>query len=532
MGQWMRAQRLARSSFVGTASVALLLAPLTWCSPLRAAPTKVASPEPLNEVTPSLDSELAIESDTEAFEELGPFDESGEKQRERQKPQVSPPASSPEVSTEAEASTEKAAAKSTLPTEPPPEPSLWPFTFGTSTWSRFELRDGYERLGVSRGRFSEGDLVAFRARLAVTTGALPLVGDFVGRVHFAPQASGYWGTSGVGGTVGEANLGIYEGYFSIANPEFEFQAGRFAMNYGDAVVIGDLGWHESGRAFDGVRARHQGKQVFVDAFMTSVAEGWPAMGAPAFAGDTYFWGMYFGLGRYISPTLDLELYLLGRTRATTDGLTDAATGATYDLEGGTLLTQGVRAKLVLGHWDFLTEAGVQTGGTPGAPTDALDLVAEGRETLAYQVLAEVGARPVTSFRVAAGGALASGDDPATTTYEGYDDLYATGHKFLGWTDVIGARLNVLSGYLSFAVSLTKSLEAIAVGHLFGRPSPGGLGRVGPEAFAGTEVDLQLTQRLGKYVALRAAYCWFDANAGHYASGDVAQFFETQAGLTF
>lgn len=529
MGQWMRAWRLARSSFVGTANVTLLLASLAWCSPLRAAPTELDVPPAL----PGLDQE----SDTEAFEELEPFDESGS----------ALPASSPEASTAVGGSVNSKSARPAAPSpgidtaarakpvprvEPSPEPSLWPLSFGTSTWSRFELRDGYERLGVSRGRFSEGDLVAFRARLAVTTGALPLVGDFVGRVHFAPQASGYWGTSGVGGTVGEANLGIYEGYFSIANPEFEFQAGRFAMNYGDAVVIGDLGWHQSGRAFDGVRARHQGKQAFVDAFVTSVDEGWPDESEPVFAGDTYFWGMYLGIGRYVSAAFDLELYLLGRTVAATDGLTDPATGVTYGREGATLVTQGVRAKFATRAWDFVAEAGVQAGATVGIPSDEFDVYAEARATTAYQVLTEVGARPVAALRVAAGGALASGDDPSTAFYEGYDDLYATGHKFLGFTDVIGPRLNVLSGYLSFAVSLTKSLEAIAVGHLFGRPSPGGLGRVGPEAFAGTEVDLQLTQRLGKYVALRAVYCWFDANAGHYASGDVAQFFETQAGLTF
>ena len=55
-------------------------------------------------------------------------------------------------------------------------------------WSRFEIRNGYDTLGVSRTRFQEGDQTVFRARFTVETAPLQLTDDIAGTVYVHPEA--------------------------------------------------------------------------------------------------------------------------------------------------------------------------------------------------------------------------------------------------------------------------------------------------------------------------------------------------------
>lgn len=422
--------------------------------------------------------------------------------------------------------------EATLPQDPP-APSLLPLQVGTSTWSRLEVRENYDKLGVSRGRFAEGDQTVFRARLKIETNPLELVDGVTGLVNFTPQASGLWGTSGGGGTIGEANLGIYEGFFLLKARTFDLKAGRFSMNYGDSLIIGNLDWHQSGRAFDGAHAHVPLTKGFIDFFGTQVAEGWPATNNPLFAGDTYFWGAYSALGGYLVDGLNLEPYFLGLSTASTANATGAlpdGTAVTYQRDGATLMTAGFRLQHKLSIFDYRLEAGLQFGETAGGPTQ--DGIAEATSTLAYQIDGEFGVSLGKRARIGLGGFYASGDDPTTTQNEAYNELFPTTHKFLGWMDVIGFRTNITGGMLKLSASLTDSLSADLHGHLFARPQAGGLGRTGADSFAGGEINAQLTQKIGKYVAVRGLYGIFLANAAHYPSGDPAHYLELQGGLTF
>ncbi len=112
-----------------------------------------------------------------------------------------------------------------------------------------------------------------------------------GAVHTASQRQ--LGHLWSGGTIGEAALGIYEGYFSSRANASGLKGGRFAMNYGEALVIGNLDWHQSARAFDGVHAKYKMNKGYVDAFATQTGSGFGTVTDP-FAGDTYFWGLYSG----------------------------------------------------------------------------------------------------------------------------------------------------------------------------------------------------------------------------------------------
>lgn len=410
-----------------------------------------------------------------------------------------------------------------------PEPSLSPLKIGTSTFSRFEYRQNYDELGVSRPRFTEGDNTVFRARLTFQTAELDLAG-IKGSIYFAPQASGSWGMSGTGGTVGEANVGIYEGYFKLAGEHLAFKAGRFAMNYGEALVIGNLDWHQSGRAFDGAHLSAKAGKVTVDAFFTQTAEGWPAQGQPFFAGDSFFWGAYGMFGPAITEGLDLDAYALARTWGASNTTTDDGMGGTVTThrDAATFVTIGARAKQKLGVFDYRAEADLQLGKNQNAAGgDSLN-------KLAYQGDLELGIAPSEAFRIALGGAFASGNKSDTADKdEAYDELFPTTHKWLGLMDVIGLRTNVAAAILKTQINFTKTFGLSVDGHVFWRPEDGGLGRVNNDnSLAGFEIDAGLAKKLGKYALVRGLYGIFIPGQDHYASNVAAHYVEVEAGLRF
>jgi len=411
---------------------------------------------------------------------------------------------------------------------PPDGPSLLPLKLGTSTWSRFEYRENYDKLGVSRARFNEGDTTVFRARLTFQTNDLDL-GGIKGSIYFAPQASGTWGTSGTGGTVGEANLGIYEGYFKLSGEHLTFKAGRFAMNYGDSLVIGNLDWHQSGRAFDGVHFSAQAGKASIDAFFTQQASGWPTQAQPFLAGDAFFWGAYGSFGPAIVEGLDLDIYALGKSWGAANTSVDDGSGGTIvtHQDAATFVTLGARAKQKLGVFDYRAEADLQVGKTQATAGDAVN-------KLAYQGDLELGVTPLDALRISVNGVYATGNKVDTQdTNEAYDELFPTTHKWLGFMDVIGFRTNVFSANLKAAVKLGETVGLNVDGHLFLRPEGGGLGDVGNDVqMAGYEVDAGLAKKLGKFGLIRGLYGIFIPATDHYASNSAAHYVEIEAGMRF
>ena len=79
----------------------------------------------------------------------------------------------------------------------------------SSSFARFEVREGYDRLGRSRARFVEGDAFFYRARLGLQLAPIDVGGGTMVSVQFTPQASGKLGT--LGSTVADAALGLHEG---------------------------------------------------------------------------------------------------------------------------------------------------------------------------------------------------------------------------------------------------------------------------------------------------------------------------------
>jgi hypothetical protein len=397
---------------------------------------------------------------------------------------------------------------------PPSPPVLVPTA---SIFTRFELREGYDDAGVSRARFVEGEAFFYRARLGLALAPIDVGEGTMVSFQLTPQASGKWGTLGT--TVADANLGLHEGYFRVAGSSAALDVGRFELNYGDALVIGNLGWHQTARSFDGARVlgKLDDAGSTLDGFFTVLAEGHGTVTDPALAGDNYFAGLYAGVGPMVSEGMALDLYLLTLITPETEDLPvsmDPADG-TADRDGALEATLGVRAKQKVGTLDYRIEAGVQVGDR---------LVGNTAESaFAYHGDLELGVS-FGDVRLAAEGLMASGDDPSTTDLEGWNQLFPTAHKFLGLMDVFGGRTNVASGALHLSGKASADLTLALDGHVFSRLEGAA------DGYAGAEVDAVAKYALGKGLGLSGVYGIF-LPSDDYPSEDAIHYLEVQLGYT-
>ncbi|MEO1229538.1 MAG: hypothetical protein AAFZ18_11575 [Myxococcota bacterium] len=390
-----------------------------------------------------------------------------------------------------------------------------PLDAGVSIWTRYELRDGYDELGRSRARFLEGDFFVYRARLSLVSKPLAIGNSgFSTKVVFTPQASGFWGN--LQGTVATPTLGIYEGYLSLIGPELRLDVGHFAMNYGDAVVIGDLRWHQTARSFDGARLRVGSGNTWVDGFFTVLGDGLSNGNLSVLGGDFLFAGAYGSLGGLISGATVLEPYLLSQI-----WVADDASG-----RPAVQMTAGARFLQKLGIIDLRAEAGLQFGRRRLSSGD-------NPEVFAYHADLEVGFVAAPGLRLSAEVLFASGDDRTSDNLESWDELFPTTHKFLGLMDIIGIRSNIASGVIHAKYGTGPFLFKFDL-HGFVRPET----FEGQSSFAGVEGDLNVIFKLTKGMTVRGLYALFIPGSDHFvsfegtpgASDRIAHYVEIQYGL--
>lgn len=372
-----------------------------------------------------------------------------------------------------------------------------------SFFTRYELRENYADIGATMGRFSEFDAFVYRARLGVATSPIDIGGDKTVGLRFVPQVSGFWADRG--GTLVDSPLQLHEAVMRINSGKVWVDVGRFEMIYGDHLVIGNVGWHETARSFDGARARFPiGNQgAWLDAFFTYVAEGrLTGLTDTVFEGDQLFAGAYLALGPNIGKGTAVDGYLLANTYV----------GFEQDLSPE--LTLGGRYKARSGAIDTRVEAGVQFGKRPGDVS-----------VFAFQGEGEVGFHTGPT-RIAAGAFFASGDDPDTETDESWNQLFPTAHKFLGWMDVIGGRSNVLGGMAKLHYTASKKLGLGAHAHLFLRP------QTAADSYTGIEVDTYAKHKIGKGLAARFGYHIFLPNeTGPLGTDTPVHYVEITLGFT-
>ncbi len=379
--------------------------------------------------------------------------------------------------------------------EPAPEKKTGLNVTG-SFFTRYELREGYDDVGRFHPRYRESDFVYYRARLGLTTDPVDIGKGRAVTLKLEPQSSGFWADKP--NTLTDGNLNIHQATLRVGGDGYWVDIGRFEMSYGEHVVIGNVGWHQTGRSFDGIRSRISLDKGWVDVFATQVLED-PFEVAPFAAGDKYFSGVYAGLGPMLGEGVAFDLYLLNHITPRLD----------ENGELGPQFTAGSRYKRNFGTVDVRAEGGVQVG-------------TGGTEQLAFQALTEVGTK-LGATRVAAQGWYASGDDPTTAKNEGWDQLYPTAHKFMGLADIAGARTNIMGGMLRVRHPL-DDINLGADAHLFMRPqTPDGV-----DSFTAVEVDAWALKKLGKGLGLRGGYSIYAPTEGSvHGTSDLAHYLEVQ-----
>lgn len=390
-----------------------------------------------------------------------------------------------------------------------------------SFFSRYEFRSGYNDLaragffegGVIHPRSRDFDAVAYRARLNLDTTPLSVSDFFDVAMRLTPQSSGFWAFGTGSGQLRDAAIGLHEGFLKLIHGLSYFQIGRFEMNYGEQLMIGAVGWHQTGRSFDGGRFHvvfREGGPWF-DVFATALAEG--LNGAPATsitdpigAGDAYLIGLYSGLGPLVGD-MALDAYAWARLWPGSDGLSrevdddgDPATPAVsenFNQDTSAEVTVGARAKGKAGMLDYRAEAGLQFGNRPVANAE------EPVDVFAYQADVEAGVSLMDNkLRLGLEGFIASGNDPTSDTNEAWSDPFSTAHKWLGLMDIMRLRSNAAGGVFHGMIKPIKGLKLATQVHLFLRPQlPDGMGGADFK-MVGSEVDLIAVYALGKGLNLR------------------------------
>jgi hypothetical protein len=412
-------------------------------------------------------------------------------------PAAEPPAAEPPPAADPPPAAEEKAAVGLVPT--------------ASFWTRYEFREGYADIGRAHPRFREMDMFWYRARFGLSTTPVDVGNGKNVVVFFEPQASGFWGDKNEGkpNNIADGALGIHQAKVRINGEGGGWlDAGRFEMAYGEHVVIGTVGWHQTARTFDGIRGHLKMDKGWLDLFFTQNYET-PADQAPFGAGDAYFMGAYAGLGEMVGEGVDLDAYVLA----------DVAPRSAPDPdELAANVTVGSRFKKKMGNLDIRAEAGVQfwAAGGPGG--------------FAWHGLAEVGHKLGDATRVAAQGFAASGDDPTTTENEGWRQLYPTAHKFMGWMDIIGPRTNIMGGILRGRHKVGKTALG-ADAHVFLRMQPSTAGG-SDDALAGIEIDTFAKHPLGKNLFVKGGYSIFLPGEDVYGPDkDPVHYVEATLGYT-
>ncbi|MFH1681024.1 MAG: alginate export family protein [Candidatus Eisenbacteria bacterium] len=198
-----------------------------------------------------------------------------------------------------------------------------------------------------------------------------------------------------------------------------FRAGRFEVDLGNQRVFGSVGWHNAGRSWEGGSLWYETEPVRV------TAHAWKRFepGAAKRSGDFDVFGLYAEL-----PSAGSDLFVFRERDA--------------EKAGGSI-GPGVN---LLDRWDAGVYHGraygpvrVDVNGVYQFGDRALVAGEEAREQdiSAFLAAGEIGWRIPGPRKIdlALGADFASGDsDPAGGTYQAYDNLYYTGHKFRGFMD--------------------------------------------------------------------------------------------------
>lgn len=212
------------------------------------------------------------------------------------------------------------------------------------------------------------------------------------------------------------NVDLHQGYLYTTDllvDGLSLKAGRMVLVYGGQRLVGAVGWHNVGRAFDGTLVAYKLKEeVKFDLFATKLVQ----QADPEMSGDTaaYLGGLYLTLYNFdVYALLEMNRH---QTLADSD-----------DLQR---LTLGTYRKGSFGMLDYETEAAFQLGTRINPNAKKRQDVSAFMATGSVGYTFDIHQKP----RIAVGYDYLSGQTPDDTDYKVFDTLFATNHKFYGFMD--------------------------------------------------------------------------------------------------
>lgn len=205
------------------------------------------------------------------------------------------------------------------------------------------------------------------------------------------------------------NIDFHQAYFelnTLFDRPLDIRVGRQELSYGSQRLVGTVGWHNVGRAFDAIHLRY-GTDSWVDVFNAKLAEKGEK--------DRNFYGLY---GHYQAEGHAWEPYLFfGHDK---NDLANRLKRITLGLHGAGKMVGAT------GHaFSFAVEGAFQTGEIGPQDIAAFMVTGSGKYTSNHW----------RQHAIELGIDFLSGDsNPGDNDNKAFDTLFATNHKFYGFMD--------------------------------------------------------------------------------------------------
>ncbi len=328
-----------------------------------------------------------------------------------------------------------------------------------------------------------------------------------GEPEFVPSAAATNTATNTSGATNDTPIDIHQAYFEYqAKESLSFLLGRKELSYGDELLVGGVGWNNVGRSFDLVLGTYKHSYGSVDGFHSSVSD---RNTTGAGAGDREFSGIY--AANRISESMEhADAYVF----YSHDPSTSPPSSTT---------AYGARLKSPVGPFDYRAEVTFEN-------VKAADSTGERQ----YDLEAGYTFDAAKKFRVAIEYFSASG---------GFDQLFPTGHKWLGYADLFSRR-NMKGYHAKVAGQIFSGLVASVDYHHFERQDTSrpaykfngiaAYGVTGDSAAIADEYDLVLTYTLDENLTVEGGAS--RALPGDYlkdnGGSDVASFYYLQVATSF
>lgn len=284
----------------------------------------------------------------------------------------------------------------------------------------------------------------------------------------------------------QKNLDLRQGYAEITQGRFRVTLGRQEWFYGEHRLIGNFGWNNVGRAFDGVRARYARAAFFLDALAAQISTGVASGGSRG--------SELYGLYSQTAPRqgAEYEAYWL----AFADHV--AAAGETGAPGTTRINALGARARDRFGMLDFTAEAVVQSGRFLGDDLSARAAAAQASVTWGAGL----------KVRAFAGYDFATGDeDPADGKRQEFFNFFPTNHPHYGYMDYEGWR-NIRSPCAGVAFSRGRHF-AQAKAHRFSLDQERSPWKDAAGSILGSDPAGASGRSVGREIDLTYRFAWTD-----------------------